>query len=56
MSVIATAACLGSALAFTLSAPSGLILALTGFFGGGTVGGLIGALAVAAFRLRSASA
>lgn len=56
MSVIATAACLGSALAFTLASPSGLILALTGFFGGGTLGGLIGALAVAAFRSRGASA
>lgn len=55
MSIIATAACLGSTLAFTLTAPSGLILALSGFFGGGTVGGLIGALTVAAFRLRGAS-
>ena len=56
MSVIATAACLGGALAFTLAAPSGSILALAGFFAGGTAGGLVGALAVAALGLRGASA
>ncbi|MCJ2144103.1 hypothetical protein [Methylobacterium sp. E-066] len=48
MSVIATAGCVGSALVCTLTASSGPMLALAGFFGGGTIGGMVGALAVAA--------
>ena len=56
MSVIATAGSLGSALAFTLAAPSGPMLAMAGFFGGGTVGGLLGALAMATFVRRGTPA
>ncbi|MCJ2057588.1 hypothetical protein MKL09_13585 [Methylobacterium sp. J-048] len=48
MSVIATTGCVGSALICALAAPSGPLLALAGFFGGGTIGGMIGAVAVAA--------
>ncbi|MFC6028254.1 MULTISPECIES: hypothetical protein [Methylobacterium] len=48
MSVIATAGCVGSSLVFALAAPSGPLLATAGFFGGGTIGGMIGAVAVAA--------
>ena len=56
MSFIATTACLGSALAFTLAASSGPLLAVTGFFAGGTLGAVLGALAVMVFGLRGASA
>ena len=49
MSVIATAGCVGSSLVCALAASSGPLLALAGFFGGGTLGGMVGALAVAAF-------
>ncbi|GEM98930.1 hypothetical protein MRA01_34700 [Methylobacterium radiotolerans] len=48
MSMIATGGCLGSTLTCLLALPSGPLLALAGFFGGGTAGGLLGALAVAA--------
>ncbi|WP_200905584.1 hypothetical protein [Methylobacterium sp. ARG-1] len=48
MSVIATAGCVGSSLVCALAASSGPLLALAGFFGGGTIGGMIGAVAVAA--------
>ena len=48
MSVIAIAGCVGSSLVCALTASSGPLLALAGFFGGGTVGGVIGAVAVAA--------
>jgi hypothetical protein len=48
MSMIATGGCLGSTLLCLLTASSGPLLALAGFFGGGTAGSLLGALAVAA--------
>ncbi|MBN4094385.1 MULTISPECIES: hypothetical protein [Methylobacterium] len=48
MSMIATGGCLGRTLLCLLTASSGPLLALAGFFGGGTAGGLLGALAVAA--------
>jgi hypothetical protein len=48
MSVIATAGCIGSALTVLMAAPSGPMLAVAGFFGGGTLGGMLGAVAIAA--------
>lgn len=48
MSVITSAGCAGSAVACLMAAQSGPMLALVGFLGGGTLGGMLGALTVAA--------